>query len=192
MNFGGRADETAASEIIAEALESGVNFIDTAPPPQPLESWGGKGCTVGDMHITSDQLVEVLRSQGLRITTARRAVCSVVADHHDEHLTAAKILENVDSDTKVDQSTVYRTLDALEESGLLVHSHLGHGPAVYHLAAEAAHQHIVCSRCGFTSAIPASSLDSWIESLRETTGFAVDPTHFAVTGLCEDCAAQSD
>jgi Fur family ferric uptake transcriptional regulator len=144
------------------------------------------------MHITADYLLDALRNRGLRVTAARRAVCAVVAERHGQHLTAARILEDIraDQQTTVDQSTVYRTLDALEESGLMVHSHLGHGPAVYHLAAEADHQHVVCSGCGSAASIPAESLDGWIITLREITGFEVDPSHFAVTGLCSECAVR--
>ncbi len=143
------------------------------------------------MHIDSETLINALRDQGLRITNARRAVCSVVARRHSEHLTAASILDEVKGEpgARADQSTVYRTLDALEEAGLLVHSHLGHGAAVYHLASEAAHQHVVCSRCGTTAAVPAAGLSEWLNDLQERTGFTVDPTHFAVTGLCPDCGA---
>ncbi len=141
------------------------------------------------MHIDSETLINALRSQGLRITAARRAVCSIVARRHSEHLTAASILEEVQADpaARADQSTVYRTLDALEEAGLLVHSHLGHGAAVYHLASEARHQHVVCSRCGATASVPAAGLSEWLTQLQETTGFEVDPTHFAITGRCPDC-----
>ncbi len=144
------------------------------------------------MHISPDVLVDALRSQGLRITVARRAVCAVVAERHGHHLTAASILEEARTEkgTSVDQSTVYRTLDALQDAGLLVHSHLGHGPAVYHLVSEAAHQHVVCSECGATASIPANDLDGWVATLQESTGFEIDPTHFAVTGLCADCAAR--
>ena len=142
------------------------------------------------MHIAPETLLDALRSQDLRVTKARRAVCAIIAQRHGEHLTAANILAAVDADpeARADQSTVYRTLDALEAAGLLAHSHLGHGPAVYHLASEAAHQHVVCSRCGATAAVPAGGLSSWLDDLRERTGFEVDPTHFAVTGLCPDCA----
>lgn len=144
------------------------------------------------MHISPDVLIDALRDQGLRITAARRAVCSVVAERHGQHLTAATILEGTrtEQDARVDQSTVYRTLDALEEAGLLVHSHLGHGPAVYHLATESGHTHVVCSTCGAIEAIPADSLETWVRALRESTGFEIDPSHFAVTGLCSDCASK--
>jgi Fur family ferric uptake transcriptional regulator len=144
------------------------------------------------MHITPDHLIDALREQDLRITGARRAVCAVVAERHGQHLTAARILEDVRTEKaiKVDRSTVYRTLDALEESGLLVHSHLGPGPAVYHLAAEADHQHVVCTKCGAAVSIPAESLEGWIITLRETTGYEIDSNHFAVTGFCAECAAR--
>jgi Fur family ferric uptake transcriptional regulator len=144
------------------------------------------------MHIEPETLIDALRAQGLRITRARRAVCTVIAQHHSEHLTAARILDEVRAreNAGADQSTVYRTLDALEVAGLLVHSHLGHGPAVYHLASEAAHQHVVCRRCGATASVPTEGIAEWLDELERATGFTVDPTHFAVTGLCPDCAAE--
>jgi Fur family ferric uptake transcriptional regulator len=144
------------------------------------------------MNITPETLTDALHNQGLRITKARRAVCTVIAEQHSEHLTAASILDEVSSRSGAgaDQSTIYRTLDALEAAGLVVHSHLGHGPAVYHLASEAEHQHVVCRRCGATASVPAAGIATWLEELEKTTGFIIDPTHFAVTGLCPSCAAQ--
>ena len=146
------------------------------------------------MHIAPEDLVEALRGQGLRITEARRAVCSVIAGRHGQHLTAATILADVLADTgnRIDQSTVYRTLDALEQGGLLVHCHLGHGPAVYHLPSEAAHVHVVCDRCETIASVSATSLAGWVDTVRTATGFEVDPTHFGATGLCADCAAATD
>ena len=41
-------------------------------------------------------------------------------------------------------STIYRTLELLEQLGLVTHTHLGHGAPRYHLAAEAEHVHLVC------------------------------------------------
>lgn len=144
------------------------------------------------MHIPADVLVEALRSQDLRITEARRAVCEVIAERHSQHLTAATILDavRVGEEASADESTVYSTLDALEEAGLLLHSHRGYGPAVYHLPTETAHQHVVCNRCGATATIPVDSLANWVATVKESTGFEVDPTHFAITGLCADCAQQ--
>jgi Fur family ferric uptake transcriptional regulator len=91
----------------------------------------------------------------------------------------------------VDLSTVYRTLEALQSSGVLAHSHLGHGPAVYHLAEDADHQHFVCSECGRTVAVGADKLSEWTGAIEEHTGFVVEPSHFALTGRCRRCAEKS-
>ncbi len=143
------------------------------------------------MHITADDLIATLRSRGLRITDARRAVCGVIAHSHGDHLDAATIHHKAVSDlgTDVDLSTVYRTLEALEEAGAVRHAHLGEA-AVYHLSEEQPHQHLVCRVCGSTTALPASELTGFLSSVAELTGFVADVEHFALSGVCSECSAR--
>jgi Fur family ferric uptake transcriptional regulator len=142
------------------------------------------------VHITADTLVAALSERGYRITKARRAVCAVVAAAHDEHLSAADIYQRSRemSGARLDRSTVYRTLEALEDGGLLSHSHLGHGPSVYHLAEDAAHQHLICRRCGVTVTLPEEEAGLLASAITDSTGFVADLNHFALSGLCADCA----
>ena len=49
-------------------------------------------------------------------------------------------------DPSLHRSTVYRTLDALGELGVVDHVHLGHSGAVYHFADDG-DLHVVCSSC---------------------------------------------
>jgi Fe2+ or Zn2+ uptake regulation protein len=142
------------------------------------------------VHVTTDSLIATLRAAGFRVTGPRRAVCEVVADHHSEHLTAASVTERLGG--AVDQSTVYRTLDVLERGGVITHTHLGHGPSVYHLVGDTPHQHLVCDSCGTAIAFDVSVLDDAIAAIRDDTGFAVDPAHFALSGRCADCEAEGD
>lgn len=141
------------------------------------------------MHIGADDLVSVLRDRGLRITEPRRIVCEVIATRHGEHLTAAAIYDIVQSDMDgdLDRATVYRTLEVLEEAGIIKHGHIGHGPTVYHLAEESSHQHLVCSHCGRVVTIDDATVRPLLEGIGEATGFAVDVEHFALSGLCRDC-----
>jgi Fur family ferric uptake transcriptional regulator len=141
------------------------------------------------MHITADDLIDVLRSEGLRITNPRRHVCEIIADRHGEHLTAAAIYDIVQGDAgaDLDRATVYRTLDVLEEAGVIRHGHIGHGPTVYHLADEGSHQHLVCNTCGRVIAIDDEAVNPAIERIEATTGFRVDIEHFALTGTCREC-----
>jgi Fur family ferric uptake transcriptional regulator len=143
------------------------------------------------VHITAEHLVEALSDRGYRITKARRAVCEVVAASHDEHLNAADIYDRAreTTGTRLDRSTVYRTLEALEAAGLLAHSHLGHGPSVYHLAEDAGHQHLICRGCGATVTLPEEEAALLAGTITASTGFVPDLNHFALSGLCADCAA---
>jgi Fur family ferric uptake transcriptional regulator len=84
-------------------------------------------------------------------------------------------------------STVYRSMEALEELGFVEHLHIGHGPAVYHLAAEQ-HLHLVCASCGVVTELPESTLDAIGDEIRRRHRFLIEPRHFALSGLCEDCA----
>ena len=142
------------------------------------------------MHIESADLVATLKGQGLRITEPRRLVCEVIATRHDEHLSAAAIYEAVVEDLEggANRATVYRTLDVLEEAGAIKHGHIGHGPTVYHLADESAHQHLVCNSCGRVQTVDDAAIAPLLGRITEATGFAVDVDHIALTGLCEDCS----
>lgn len=142
------------------------------------------------MSVEADDLVTAVRAAGLRVTRPRRAVCEVVARHHAEHLTAAAIVDRVGGDA--DQSTVYRTLEALEDAGVLTHTHFGHGPLVYHLVDDTPHHHVVCEGCGRVEAITPDILDEVVTAIVEKTGFQVDPTHLAIAGRCPDCALREE
>ncbi len=141
------------------------------------------------MHVDPQDLIDALRSRGLRVTGARRAICQVLATAHEDHLSAADLLDRAQqaSGIRIDQSTVYRTLDVLEDLGHLHHVHLGHGPGVYHLSEEADHQHLVCERCGRSVAIPLSEVAPVLETVTARYGFAVDGVHFALGGICSEC-----
>src|SRR5216683_1176799 len=90
---------------------------------------------------------EELRSRGYRVTPQRQLVLEAVTKL--EHATPEEICADVQQTARgVNISTIYRTLELLEQLGLVTHTHLGHGAPRYHLAAEAEHIHLVCSQCG--------------------------------------------
>lgn len=138
---------------------------------------------------TAADLVAALRRSGRRVTAARRAVCAVLAEAPEDHLSAGDILERA-SGEGVDPSTVYRTLDVLEELGLVHHVHLGHGAGAYHLAGSARHHHLVCDSCGAVVDVPVADLRAAIAAVTAPHGFVADLTHFAIVGRCAECAGR--
>ena len=90
---------------------------------------------------------EELRSRGYRVTPQRQLVLEAVSELG--HATPEEICARVQQTARgVNISTVYRTLELLEELGLVTHTHLSHGAPTYHLAAEADHVHLACRGCG--------------------------------------------
>lgn len=134
-----------------------------------------------------DGLVTRLRGDGVRMTTARRLVLRAMVDG-PSHPTADELLTTVRAMAPdVHASTVYRNLEELERLGVLVHTHLGHGPATYHLATEA-HGHLVCEGCGLALEAPQDLVDQMADGAMQRLGFVLRPYHFAVLGLCATCA----
>ena len=122
------------------------------------------------------------------MTTARRLVLTVLVQG-SQHPTAEELLAKVRAlAPDVHASTVYRNLEELERLGVVVHTHLGHGPATYHLASEA-HGHLVCESCGATLEAPSDLFEDMARGAKRRLGFVLRPYHFAVLGLCADCAA---
>jgi hypothetical protein len=77
---------------------------------------------------------EELRARGYRLTPQRQLVLEAV--YELEHATPDQILEHVrERASGVNVSTIYRTLELLEEIGLVTHTHLSHGAPTYHSAA---------------------------------------------------------
>jgi Fe2+ or Zn2+ uptake regulation protein len=124
----------------------------------------------------------------MRRTAARQAILEALFATGG-HVTAEDLAARVQRRfPTVDVSTVYRTLDVLEELDVVDHVHLAHGPAIYHLADDD-HQHLVCESCGEVQELPAERLRPFLEMLRGEFGFEVPRRHFAIVGLCEACRA---
>lgn len=135
-----------------------------------------------------ERILALLRVGGGRVTTARRAVLSVLLVEGRPHASAEEVAAAVHArHPDVHLSTVYRTLDALERLGVVTHVHLGHGRAIYHLTDEL-HHHAACEACGDVIQLPATIFTGVQANLRDRYGFELDAHHFALVGRCRACA----
>jgi len=130
-----------------------------------------------------------LRERGMRWTPQRRLLLSVL-ERSDGHVTAGELIERCRSaDPQTTPSTVYRTLDVLEELGLVRHAHGVDGREEYHVLPEREHGHLHCKDCGRSWEIEADEAAALVASLHVERGFTVDLSHLTVAGTCADCAA---
>lgn len=129
----------------------------------------------------------LLRSAGRRVTNARLIVASVL-QHGNGHMSAPEVLAAVEAEgSHIDQSTVYRVLADLRDSGLIAESRFGSGEASYEWLAGANHHHLHCTECGQTTPLAHGLVDKFVESVKREHGFEADATHMVLAGVCDQC-----
>lgn len=141
--------------------------------------------------MRADDLDDALRSRGMRATPQRRLVLDAVLALG--HGTPEQVCERVQLVApSLSLSTVYRTLELLEELGVVTHTHLGHGAPTYQPADHADHLHLVCRRCGGVGEADVEHARTLAAAVLAGQGFVTDLSHLSLHGLCAGCAGEGD
>jgi Fur family ferric uptake transcriptional regulator len=129
-----------------------------------------------------------LRARGYRLTPQRQLVLEAVnaLGHATPEEVAVEVRRTASG---VNISTVYRTLELLEELGLVTHTHLGHRAPTYHAITDDAHVHLVCRQCGSVDEVAPGVAEPLVAALAQSRGFTVDVQHFAIFGQCAPCSS---
>jgi Fur family ferric uptake transcriptional regulator len=135
--------------------------------------------------MTGDWRVR-LREKGYRLTPQRELILQAV--ERLEHATPDEVLAEVRThSTAVNASTVYRTLEVLEELGLVRHAHLSDRAPTYHSTSEHEHFHLVCRNCHQVISVDPDVLTPVSDRLAAEHDFVVDVGHLTVFGRCGNC-----
>jgi Fur family ferric uptake transcriptional regulator len=141
------------------------------------------------LRASQPSLADTLRARGLRLTAQRQLVLEAV--YQLGHATPDQVHEAVSQTAAgINITTVYRTLELLEELGLVTHTHLSHGAPTYHGVSEEQHVHLVCRTCGGVDDVSAAVLDSLAVALEKEKSFLVDKGHVALFGVCGTCGGE--
>lgn len=133
-----------------------------------------------------EEAEEALRAYGCRVTQPRIAVLQALLELGGT-VDAATLTERAQRLVPgIHEATVYRTVNTLTEVGIASHVHAGHGPSLVRLGGE--RQLVaVCDRCGKIEEVPTAPIDALVETMRATSGFDLQPGHFALEGTCAGC-----
>ncbi len=143
-------------------------------------------------QVTWDEVRERLHERGLRWTPQRRLLVDALAGT-DGHITGAELVERCrEQDPEVTPSTVYRTLDVLEDIGLIRHAHGLDGREEFHVRPAREHGHLHCSVCHRAWEIGAEDVADLGADLESTRGFRMDLGHLSIVGVCADCQEASE
>jgi Fe2+ or Zn2+ uptake regulation protein len=137
------------------------------------------------MHSV-DELVELFRSRGLRITPQRRLIFALVADD-PSHPTADDVYQRAHKIMPdLSRMTVYNTLAELVSLGELVEVQLALGKSTQYDTDVVMHHHLVCLRCRALVDIPTEKIDVRI-SPPESLGYRVTRHQVTLYGFCPSC-----
>jgi Fur family transcriptional regulator, ferric uptake regulator len=130
--------------------------------------------------------VKTLKEKGLKLTPQRLLIADIIHDARG-HITAGEIIERVQEQMPgVNKTTVYRTLDILEEAGCVYKTEQGN-EFIYHHDHEGHHHHLTCTKCGKTINMDEDVFALVQKSVLKKYGFQADFRHLIVNGLCNDC-----
>ncbi len=137
--------------------------------------------------MSSENWLTKLRSEGYRLTDTRRAVVETVAQS-PRALTPAEVHDLAKEQyPALGLVTVYRTLEKLEELGLIQRVHQEQGCNAYLPQAEG-HQHLlICQTCKKAVYFEGDDLDAFFGNVGKKHGFVVQEHWLQLFGVCEEC-----
>lgn len=136
--------------------------------------------------MTTRDWQATLRERGYRLTPQRELVLRAV--DRLGHATPDEVLAAVREESQaVNISTVYRTLELLEELGLVRHNHISDRAPTYHSTATPDHVHLVCRGCGAVTEVAPEIVAPVTDTLRKEYGFTTDIGHLTIFGMCRAC-----
>ena len=143
-----------------------------------------------DPHLLQENWLSRLQDSGYRLTSPLRAIVAVLVQ-------GRRALSPIDvydlgrqEYPRLGLVTVYRTLEKLEELGLVqrVHHHQG---CHRYLRSAHGHEHLlVCTACGRVETFSGDDLTGLIEGISQRSGFTIKEHWLQLFGLCTVCRAK--
>jgi Fur family transcriptional regulator, ferric uptake regulator len=129
-----------------------------------------------------------LREHNLPVTEQRLAIADVVLGS-ERHLSADEVSRDLSSrGVRAGTATVYRTLELLVRSGLVVERDFGEGFRRYEPARDIPHhEHLLCTSCGRVTEFRDERLERMTTLIAEAQNFARTSHRLVIYGVCENC-----
>ena len=138
---------------------------------------------------TAEQLTDLFRDRGLRVTPQRQAIFRLLAGN-DAHPTVEALHDRARTDMPtISLKTVYQTVHDLEAMGEVELIHLGTGSVRVDPNVEDAHHHLICTQCGKVRDVLVDVGALEIPS-GERRGFTIADVAVHFRGVCDECAAR--
>jgi Fur family ferric uptake transcriptional regulator len=131
-------------------------------------------------------VVQALRDAGLRPTRQRLSVLESLRDRPDAVTAQDLHAELRRAGAAIGLTTVYRTLTALADAGLL-DVFTREGEQAFRNCADVHHHHLVCEACNKVEELSADEVEAWVHQAADRHGFTVTGHRADIFGICGDC-----
>ncbi len=135
-----------------------------------------------------DEFTRYLRAHNLPVTPQRLAVAEILLIR-DRHFSADEVAQELArSGAKIGTATIYRTLEVLVKSGLVVERDFGEGFRRFESARDMPqHEHLLCTVCGRVVEFQDERLERMTTLIAESKRFARQRHRLVIYGVCESC-----
>jgi len=139
------------------------------------------------VNLNLDALNAQLSEQGYKLTRQRKAVVEVVTQAHTRWSAADVFTQAQRVCPDLGLTTVYRTLEILEQMGVIRRVHLDDGCEGFALASAEHGHHLICRRCQETIEFEDCNVNALLKRVAEQTGFTVEQHWLELVGVCPRC-----
>ena len=140
-----------------------------------------------------DPFRDYLREHNLPVTAQRLAIAAVVLESA-KHLSAEEVARELRArGVGAGTATVYRTLELLVRSGLVMERDFGEGFRRFEPAREVPHhEHLLCTVCGAVREFRDERLERMATLIAESHGFIRQSHRLVIYGVCESCRGRRE
>lgn len=143
--------------------------------------------TEADVTREGADMARTLRDAGLRVTRQRLAVLDALRDRTVALSAQDMYHEFRQQGESIGLSTVYRTMESLQDAGV-VDSIDREGEQAFRLCSTTHHHHLICISCNEVEELKGTIVEEWVSRVSRTYDFEVTGHRADIYGRCARCA----
>ena len=136
-----------------------------------------------------DTFKSILKSNNLKFTMQREAILRTLYEHPD-HFTPENLYLLVKEkypELNTGITTVYRTLNLLEENKLATSLSFGTQGKKFELGNKPHHDHMICEVCGTIVEFEDPEIEALQQAIAKAHGFKLTDHLMQLYGICQNC-----
>ncbi|WP_333783092.1 Fur family transcriptional regulator [Lutispora saccharofermentans] len=135
-------------------------------------------------------LKKKIKEKGFKFTPQRKSILDVIIANEGKHLSAEEIYEMVKNNCPdIGLATVYRTMQILDEAGMVYKHNFDDGRSRYELYHDEDHQHhhLICINCGKVVEVEEDLLEQLEHEVESKYDFSIINHNLKFFGYCREC-----